>query len=155
VARAWERPFLGYSFWVAPGRTIKRRVSPKALQAMKERVREITSRSGGRSIAQVVVKLRSYLVGWKAYFRLADTPGVFADVDKWLHRRLRMLILKQWKRGTTAYRTLRVRGLSARSTRAAAAHVHRWWRHAKHGALNTAFPVRYFEDLGVPRLGPS
>ena len=155
VARVWERTFLGYSFWVAPGRTTKRRVSPKALKTMKERVREITSRSGGRSIAQVVAELRSYLVGWRAYFRLADTPGVFADVDQWLHRRLRMLILKQWKRGPTAYRALRARGLSLRSARAAAAHVSCWWGMATHGALNTAFPVRYFEALGVPRLGPS
>jgi len=155
VARVWERPFLGYSFWVAPGRTIKRRVSPKALKAMKARIRKITSRSGGRSTAQVVAELRSYLVGWQGYFRLADTPGIFAAVDQWLHRRLRMLILKQWKRGTTAYRALRARGLSDRSARAAAAHVHRWWGMATHGALKTAFPVRYFEALGIPRLGPS
>jgi len=152
VARAWERSFLGYSFWVAPGRTIKRRVSPKALMAMKERVRQITSRNGGRSIAHVVAELRSYLVGWKEYFRLADTPGVFEGVDQWLHRRMRMVILKQWKGGTTAYRELRTRGLSDRSARAAAAHVSRWWRMATHGALKTVFPVQYFDQLGVPHL---
>lgn len=152
VARAWDRSFLGYSFWVAPGRTIKRRVSPKALITMKERVRQITSRNGGRSIAHVVAELRSYLVGWREYFRLADTPGVFEGVDQWLHRRLRMLMLKQWKRGTTAYRELRTRGLSDRSARAAAAHVNRWWRMATHGALKTVFPVQYFDQLGVPRL---
>jgi group II intron reverse transcriptase/maturase len=152
VAKAGERSFLGYSFWVAPGRLIKRRVSPKALMAMKERVRQITSRNGGKSIVQVVAMLRSYLVGWKEYFRLADTPKVFEGVDQWLHRRLRMVILKQWKRGTTAYRELRARGLSDRSARAAAANVNRWWRMATHGALKTVFPVRYFDQLGVPRL---
>ncbi len=152
VAKVWERTFLGYSFWVAPGRVVKRRVSPKALMAMRERVRQITSRNGGRSLARVVVELRSYLVGWKEYFRLADTPGVFEDVDKWLHRRMRMVILKQWKRGKTAYRELRARGLSDRSARAAAANVTRWWRMATHGALKTVFPVRYFDQLGVPRL---
>jgi group II intron reverse transcriptase/maturase len=154
VAKAWERSFLGYSFWVAPGRTIKRRVSPKALMAMKERVRQITSRNGGKSIVQVVAVLRSYLVGWREYFRLADTPKVFEGVDQWLHRRMRMLILKQWKRGTTAYRELRARGLSDRLARAAAAHVSRWWRMATHGALKTVFPVQYFDKLGVPRICP-
>ena len=84
VAPAWSRSFLGYSFWVAPGKIVKRRVAPKALVKMKERVREITSRNGGCSLATVARELRSYLVGWKAYFRLADTPRVFADVDKWL-----------------------------------------------------------------------
>lgn len=155
VAQVWERSFLGFSFWIAPGKIVKRRVSPKALRVMKERVRQITSRSGGRSLVQVCGELRSYLVGWKAYFRLADTPGIFADVDKWLHRRLRMLMLKQRRRGTTMYRALRARGLSPDLARAAAAHCRRWWRMAKHGALNTAFPRRYFDQLGVPRLGPS
>jgi RNA-directed DNA polymerase len=98
VARVWERQFLGFSFWVAPGRVIKRRVAPKALNALKDRVRQITRRSGGRSIGQVVAELRSYLVGWRAYFRLADTPGIFADVQQWLHRRLRALHLNHWKR---------------------------------------------------------
>jgi len=152
VAPARGRALLGYSFWVAPGRVVKRRVSPKALSALKVHLRQLTRRNGGRSLAQVVGALRSYLVGWKAYFRLADTPGIFEDVDQWLHRRLRALIVKQWKRGRTAYRALRQRGLSARSARAAAAHVHCWWRLATHGALTTAFPVQYFDHLGVPRL---
>jgi group II intron reverse transcriptase/maturase len=155
VAPVWERSFLGYRFWVAPGKIVKRRVSPTALTKMKERVREITARNGGRSLRHVVGVLRSYLMGWQAYFRLADTPGVFTDVDQWLHRRLRMLILKQHKRGTTLYRTLCARGLPKRLALAAAAHCRRWWAMATHGALKTAFPTQYFLALGVPRLGPS
>ena len=154
VARAWERAFLGYSFWVAPGKIVKRRVSPKALHTMKERLREITSRNGGRSLTHVAGELRSYLTGWKAYFRLADTPGVLAGVDQWLHRRLRMLIVKQSKRGTTLFRLLRTRGVPMRVARAAAAHCARWWAMAAHGALQAAFPKAYFDSLGVPRLGP-
>ena len=155
VARVWDRSFLGYSFWVEPGRIVKRRVAPKALKTMQERVRDITSRNGGRSLTQVVRELRSYLTGWKAYFHLADTPGIFADVDQWLHRRLRMLIVKQSKRGTTLFRLLRTRGVPERVARAAAAHCRRWWAMAAHGALHTAFPSRYFDALGVPRVGPT
>ena len=77
VARAWDRKFLGYSFWVAKGREVKRRAAPKSLDRFKERIRQITSRNGGRSLAKVVEELRSYLLGWKNYFRLADTPGIF------------------------------------------------------------------------------
>ena len=154
VARAWERSFLGYSFWGAPGKIVKRRVAPKALTARKERVRAITARNGGRSLARVSAELRSYLVGWKAYFRLADTPRVFADVDKWLFRRVRMLIVKQCKQGTTLFRLLRAREVPMRVARAAAAHCGRWWAMAAHGALNTAFPTQYLASLGVPRLGP-
>lgn len=152
VAKVFERQFLGFSFWVAPGRVIKRRVAPKALKAMKDRVREITSRSGGRSIAQVVALLRSYLVGWRGYFRLADTPKVFTELEQWLHRRLRAIHLKHWKRGATVYRELRRRGVSRHVTAMAARFAGNWWRVAGHQALHLALPTSYFDQLGVPRL---
>ncbi len=154
VARVWVRKFLGYSFWVAPGKLTKRRVAPKALKDFKQRIRQITSRNGGRSLEKVVEELRVYLLGWKAYFRLADTPGVFHDLDQWIARRLRMVQLKQWKRGTTVYRELQRRGVPMRVARAAAAHARSWWRIAGHGALNTAMPTKYLEGLGLPRLAP-
>ena len=154
VARVWERKFLGYSFWVAPGKLVKRRVAPKALEDFKERIREITARNGGRALEKVVEELRSYLPGWKAYFRLADTPGIFNDLDQWIARRLRMVQLKQWKRGTTVYRELRRRDVPERLCRAAAAHARRWWSTANHGALKTAMPRKYLDGLGLPRLAP-
>jgi group II intron reverse transcriptase/maturase len=153
VAPAWTRSFLGYSFWVAPGKIVKRRVAPKALKALKERLRQITGRNGGRSLGQVAAELRSYVRGWQAYFRLADTPGVFADVDQWLHRRLRALVLEQWKRGTTVYRELQRRGVSGATLGIAARYTRNWWHVAAHKALQIALPGRYFESLGVPRLG--
>jgi RNA-directed DNA polymerase len=154
VARVWDRKFLGYSFWVARGREVKRRVAPKSLDRFKERIRQITSRNGGRSLTKVVEELRSYLPGWRTYFRLADTPGIFRGLDQWIARRLRMVQLKQWKRGTTAYRELRRRGLPDRLARAAAAHVRSWWRTANHGALHTAMPGKLLEQMGLPRLQP-
>jgi RNA-directed DNA polymerase len=154
VARVWERKFLGYSFWVAPGKLVKRRFAPKALEGLKERIREITSRNGGRSLEKVIGELRWYLLGWMDYFRLADTPGIFEGLDQWIARRLRMVQLKQWKRGTTVYRELRRRGVPERVSRAAAAHARSWWRIANHGALKTAMPTTSLEDLGVVRLAP-
>jgi len=153
VARAWDRPFLGVSFWVAPGRVIKRRVAPNALTAMKARVRQITDRTGGRSLRQVIAELRSYRTGWRAYFRVADTPGIFADVDKWLHRRLRMLMLRQWKRGRTMYRELQRRGVDGAALGIPAKFGRSWWHVAAHKALPIALPGTYFESLGLPRLG--
>ena len=152
VAQPWGRKFLGYSFWVAKGGEVKRGVAPQALEALKERVRSITRRSGGRSMGSVVTELRGYLIGWKEYFRLTETPGVLRDLDGWVLRRLRAVQLKQWKRGTTVYRELRTRNVSRRVAQAGAAHAHRWWRTAAHGALHTALPARHFEALGVPRL---
>ena len=154
VAKVWDRKFLGYGFWVAKGRVVKRRAAPKALKDFKQRIRRITGRNRGKSLAMVAGELRTYLLGWRGYFHLADTPGIFRDLDQWIARRLRMLALKQWKRGTTVYRELRRRGVADRLARAAAAHTRSWWKTSRHGALNTALPGSYFDGLGIPRLAP-
>src|SRR5881296_1853007 len=91
VARPWGRKFLGYRFWVAKGGEVRRRVARQALEAMKDRVRVITGRNRGRSLEQVSQDLRGYLVGWREYYRLADTPSVFGDLDKWVRHRLRVV----------------------------------------------------------------
>jgi group II intron reverse transcriptase/maturase len=154
VDLAQRRKILGYSFWVASGNVVKRRVSRKTLQAMKDRVREITKRNRGRSIGQVIAELRSYLVGWKEYYRLADTPRIFSDLDEWIRHRLRALHLKQWKRGTTIYRELRSRGMTHTSAARVAANGRRWWRNSAK-LIHVALPNRYFDQLQLPRLATS
>ena len=151
VDLAWNRKLLGYAFWVGPGREVKRRVARKALTAMKKRVRIITRRTRGRNIRQVVQELRSYLTGWKAYFRLADTPRIFRELDAWIRHRLRAIHLKHWKRGTTIYRELRARGLSRHGAAKVASNGRRWWRSSAM-LIHVAFPIRYFDELGLPRL---
>ena len=118
---------------------------------MKDRVRVITKRSGGRSITTVIRELRGYLVGWKNYFQLADTPRILADLDEWIRHRLRAIHLKQWKRGTTIYRELVKRGLSPRGAAKVAGNGRRWWKNSSM-TINIAFPIKYFDDLGLPRL---
>src|SRR5713101_7587282 len=151
VASATQRKVLGFSFWVAAGRAVKRRVAPQALVRLKKRVRELTRRSAGRSLAAVCRDLGVYLAGWKAYFRIAETPKVFAAVDKWIRHRLRALQLKHWKRGTTIYRELIARGLSDLDARRVAANGRRWWRNSAM-AIHLALPNALFDKLGVPRL---
>ena len=153
VDRVWRRPFLGFFFWTAPGRIVRVRVSGRSLARMKDRIRQITSRSGGRSLVQVAEELRRYLSGWKGYFQLADTPKIFHSLDKWIRRRLRAILLKQWKRGRTVFRELRARGMSRSAARKVAVNVRRWWWNSAM-AINIALPNSYFDGLGVPRLAP-
>ena len=151
VELAHKRSLLSYSFWYAKGGTVMRRVAPKALHALKQRVREITRRSGGRSLTRVVAELRSYLPGWKEYFRLADTPGIFADHDKWIRRRLRVLQLKQWKRGPKVYAELRKLGVPGLAAARVAANTRHWWHNAAM-LVQLGLTIRYYDRLGVPRL---
>ena len=153
VDRAWHRPFLGFSFWMAPGRKVSVRVSVQSLVRMKDRVRHITSRTGGRSLVRVAEELRRYLLGWKGYFQLADTPQVFRRLDEWIRHRLRAIQLKQWKRGRTVFRELQARGMPRVQAAQVAANARRWWRNSAM-RINVALPNAYFDELGVPRLAP-
>jgi RNA-directed DNA polymerase len=99
VDRPQNRKLLGYSFWNAGGMQVKRKVAPKALTAMRDRVRELTRPTRSQSIARVVEDLRSYLTGWKNYFRLADTPKIFRELDEWIRHRLRALHLAPLETG--------------------------------------------------------
>jgi RNA-directed DNA polymerase len=151
VTRATKAKFLGFSFWTAKGLVIRRRVAPQAMARMKERVRRLTGRSAGRSLPQLCKPLGTYLTGWRAYFRLAETPGVFADIDGWVRHRLRAVQLKHWKRGRVIHRELIARGMPADAARRVAANSQRWWRNSAM-ALHIALPNRLFDQLGVPRL---
>ena len=151
VRRTTASKFLGFSLWVAAGHMIRRRVAPEATKRLKERVRELTRRNAGRSLAQMCKPLRTYLKGWKAYFRLADTPRAFADIDGWVRHRLRAVQLKHWKRGKVIHRELIARGTPSDTARRVAANSRRWW-HNSAMALNKALPNSFFDQLGVPRL---
>ncbi len=151
VGAAYGRKFLGYSLWVAPGKEVKRKVSKQATKAFKDRVRKMTGRSRGRSMEQVISDLRRYLLGWKAYYGLAQTPGKFRELDEWLRHRLRAMQLKHWKRGRTMYAELRKLGASHEQAARIAANARRWWHNSKM-ELNRAMPIAWFDKRGLPRL---
>jgi hypothetical protein len=100
---------------------------------------------------QVVQRLRAYMLGWKAYFGLSQTPKVWRTLDEWLRHRMRAIQLKHWKRGTTMFRELRALGASVDVAAQVAANSRRWWRNSDR-LLKTTLTIAYFDTLGVPRL---
>src|SRR6202453_3418286 len=150
VARPVERKFLGFSFTTAAAP--KRRIAPKALQRFKQRVRELTSRTRGISLARMVEELSTYLRGWHSYFGYCQTPTVLPALEQWLRRRLRSVLWKQWKRGRTRFDELRKRGIEGELAAKTAGSAHGPWRIANSPALAIALPNAYFDSLGLPRL---
>lgn len=150
VARPRERKFLGFSF--TSGREPKRRIAPQALKRFKERVRELTRRTRGVSIEEMVRQLSIYLVGWHNYFAFCETPSILQRLDQWTHRRLRCVVWKQWKRGRTRYAELRQRGVGRDLAAQSAGSSHGPWRLAASPALSFALPGAYFTSLGLPTL---
>ncbi|WP_370662351.1 group II intron reverse transcriptase/maturase [Massilia varians] len=151
VSRAFGRKFLGYELWMGPEGEVKRAVSKKALEAFRQKIRQLTRRSGGRSIAEVIDGLRSYVLGWKAYFGLAQTPTALRELDKWMRHRLRAIHLKQWRCGPTIYRELRKLGATPKVAALVAGNNRSWWRNSRL-ALNNVLTIGYFDRLGMPRL---
>jgi len=151
VASVFGRKFLGYALWVAKGKEVKCKVADKPLQNFKARIRQLTRRSGGRSMAQVVEKLRPYVLGWKAYFGMAQTPRVWRELDEWMRHRLRAIQLKHWKRPRAIYRELKALGAKENVARQVAVNSRRWWRNSDR-LLKTVLTIAYFDGLGVPRL---
>lgn len=151
VGSAFGRKFLGYALWMGKSKEVKCAVAKKALDNFKARIRRLTGRMGGRSMAQVVEKLRPYLLGWKAYFGLAQTPKVWRELDEWLRHRLRAIQLKHWRRPRTIYRELKALGAKENVARQVAVNSRRWWRNSDR-LLKTVLTIVYFDRLGVPRL---
>jgi RNA-directed DNA polymerase len=151
VASAFGRKFLGYALWQTPQGEVRRAASEKAQETFKQRIRQLTRRSGGRSIGEVIERLRSYVLGWKAYFQLAQTHSRWRRLDEWMRRRMRVLHLKQWRRGKTMYRELINLGATRHIAQSVAALSRRWW-HNSMTALHKVLTITYFDSLGMPRL---
>jgi RNA-directed DNA polymerase len=84
--------FLGYRF-----ESGKRRVRKKSWQAIRDRIRELTGRSRGVSLEQIVSELNPMLRGWFAYFQHA-VAYTFKWLDQFVRRRLRALLRRQIRR---------------------------------------------------------
>jgi len=151
VASAFERTFLGYALRKAPDGVVKRRVADKAIKAFKAVIRERTRRVIGQSPVEVAKGLRPYVLGWKAYFRLAQSPDLWLRLDGWMRHRMRALQLKQWRRGPTIYRKLIALGANPALAHKAAANSSRWWNNSGTN-LNAVLTIAWADKLGLPKL---
>ncbi|MEX3946017.1 group II intron reverse transcriptase/maturase [Paraburkholderia sp. BR10937] len=152
VARPHTRKFLGFTF--SNREQGKRRIAPKALARFKERIRELTQRTRGVSVDQMIGTLKRYLTGWRGYFGFCETPSVLKRLDEWIRRRIRCFFWKQWKRGRTRFKELTARGVSRDLAAQTVGSPHNAWRLSCSPALSLALPTRYLRSLGLPSVGP-
>lgn len=150
VDRPWNRKFLGYSF--TNRRIPKRRIAPKAIHRFKDRIRELTRRTCGIDMEEMIGRLNSYLRGWLGYFGRCETPSVLRDLNSWLHRRLRAVLWKQWKTSRRRFAELRSCHVSRDLAAQTVGSCHGPWRLAKSPALHIALSTKYFQTLGLVTL---
>jgi RNA-directed DNA polymerase len=149
VARPEERKFLGFSI---SNDGSERRIAPKALDKFKALIRDMTRRTRGISLPQLIKELKPYLIGWRGYFGFCQTPRVLTNLEAWTRRRLRSYLWRQWGNGHNRFKELRRRGVPKFSAAAAAGSPTGFWRMSGHPAVQQALRNHYFESLGLPRL---
>jgi RNA-directed DNA polymerase len=149
VARPEERKFLGFSI---SNDGSERRIASKSLTRFKTRVRELTQRTRGVNVEQLVEPLARYLIGWRGYFGFCQTPRVLSNLDAWIRRRLRMYLWRQWKNGRNRFKELRRRGVPKFGAAVAAGSPTGFWRMSGHPAVQQALRNDHFDSIGLPRV---
>jgi len=150
VDRPSRRKFLGFGF--LSGKRLLRRIAPQSVTRFRSRVRKLTRRTQGNSLAQIVKELSSYLIGWRGYFGFCETPSELRALDQWTRRRLRAIAWKQWKRGRTRFAELRRCGVGRDLAARTAGSPHGPWRLSNSPALRIAMPNAFFHSLGLASL---
>jgi RNA-directed DNA polymerase len=150
VARAGKRKFLGFSFFKRPG-VVLVRIATQTVERLQNKLRHLTRRTRHGTLEEILQRINRQVVGWVGYFRLADTPSVFAELDEWLRRRLRQLIWKRWKRGKTRWRELVKLGVPRDKAGLGAVGTSPW-RMAASPVVQMALSNAYFRRQGLVSL---
>jgi RNA-directed DNA polymerase len=150
VARPQDRKFLGFSFTVGP--EVKRVIAPKAVDWFKQRIREVTRRAKGVSVATTMAELAPYMRGWRSYFGFCETPEVLIGLTRWVRLRLRAALWRQWKTPRRRREALLELGVHPRPARNTAGSGRGPWYLARAKALAFGLSNAYFRSLGLPSL---
>ena len=144
VASTNEITFLGFAF---KGASI--RWSDKAFAEFKRRVRKLTGRSWGVSMAYRFAKLAEYLRGWMGYFGISEYYRPLPEIDHWLRRRVRMCYLKRWRWCRTKVRELTKLGTNLRLAISIGLSRKGPYRLAKTLATQSGMTNQWLKDQGL------
>jgi RNA-directed DNA polymerase len=150
VERATRVKFLGFSFFKRKGEVLIR-VAKRSLERFQEKLRRLTKRTRSGKLEDLIRNINGYTMGWIGYFWQANTPSVYEELDGWIRRRLRQLVWKRWKRGTTRYRELVRLGIP--KYRAALGAVGKSpWHMSNSPVIKEALSNTYWYNLGLKSL---
>ena len=150
IDRPWKRKFLGFSFSV--NKEPKVRIAEQSVRKAQAKIRGITSRKRPMKMEERIKELNQYLTGWCGYFSLADTPSIFRELDKWIRRRLRMCLWKQWKKPKTKVKRLISLGMPKEKAFEWGNTRKGYWRIAGSPILSRARDNQYWVSNGLNSL---
>ena len=147
VAPPWERKFLGYTI-ARHGKKLQ--VAPKSVERLRAKLEPLLRRTArGRKLTEVFAEMAPITRGWVAYYKLAETKGVFEAIDKWVRRRVRCAIWRQWKRAPTRMRELLRRGTDPKWAKWYSNNEHGPWWTAGTRIMHDAVPASELASMGL------
>ena len=107
VTRPSKSVFLGFTFW--KGKDGWKAMPAKDRKAkLYDKTRDILcrKRAVARPMATTFIKLNQLIRGWVNYFGIGSMKGFIRDYSAWMRHKVRVVILKQWKKPKTIYKNL-------------------------------------------------
>ena len=146
-----RRKFLGFSFYFSKnGAEI--RIHEKSVKRFKEKIKFYTNRNKGISMEFRIAKLNQITRGWINYYGVANARGKLNELDRWIRRRLRTCIWKQWKKISTKYRNLVKLGINNYKAWEYANTRKGYWRTSNSPILSKSLTNKYLESIGFVSL---
>ena len=151
VDRPTRRKFLGFTFYTAKG-GYDVRIHPKSIKRIKDKIRQITSRSYSINMEYRIKRLNQITTGWVNYFSIAKAKSIMKSLDEWIRRRLRMCIWKQWKKPKTKIKNLISLGVNKYKAYEWGNTRKGYWRIAHSPILSKSLTNKYFESISYQSL---
>jgi group II intron reverse transcriptase/maturase len=145
---AYRIKFLGYGYYVSEKGKVSLRLGSGVAKRQRDKIRQITRRNRGRSLDSVIKEINVAMTGFINYFKLADMAEFLSKLEKWIRRKLRVIVWKHWKKIRTRFRKLVGMGLSKEQAFMALSRK-KYWRLSRTPQLNTVMGVTYFRDRGL------
>jgi len=148
---AYRIKFLGYGYYASQKGKVSLRLGSGVAKRQQDRIRQITRRNRGKSIDSIIAEINVAMIGFINYFKLADMSEFLVRLEKWIRRKLRVIVWKHWKKSRTKFRKLVGMGLPTLQARMAWCRK-KYWRLSKTPQLNTVMGISYFRDRGLINL---
>ena len=108
VVRPTKSTFLGFTFWKGTDGW-KAKPANDRKKKLYDKTREILcrKRAVAKPIGVTFVRMNWLMRGWVNYFGFGSLKGFLKGYGQWMRHKVRVVILKQWKKPKTIYRNLR------------------------------------------------
>ena len=144
VGRVKDSSVLGFKIHGKKLKTLESKV-----KTFKQKLKRITRRCPGISIASRIIRLKEYIQGWMAHYGCGLKYDDAVKLDGWIRRRLRMCYWKQWRRPKRRIGQLIKLGVNKRDAISLGLSRKSYWRLSKTLGTNSGLNKAHFEEIGL------